>query len=228
MKKIIILAIAIMGITNLQAQQMATPSISVEGEGTIKVVPDQVLIKVRVESEGNSAQKVKTDNDAAIDKVLKYTKSMKIDDKDVKTEYINLNKNYDYQTKEYKYVANQSISILLKDLSKYAEFTQGLLNAGINRIDGVTFKSTKIDELNSQARIAAIKDAKEKANEYAAAIGQSIGKAMNISESGSIAPPQPVYRMEMMKASDSGSAENTIAIGEMVVKATINASFELK
>ncbi|MCF8714452.1 SIMPL domain-containing protein [Joostella atrarenae] len=228
MKQFILLAIAFIGMNSVQAQEV-TPSVAVVGEGVVKVTPDQVLIKVRVESEGASAQAVKSDNDKAIDEVLKYTKSMGVKEGDVKTEYVNLNKNYDYQTKEYKYVANQSISILLKDLNKYAEFTEGLLNAGINRIDGVTFKSTEIDAYNSKARIAAVKDAKKKAEEYASVLGQSVGKALVISETGSVSAPQPIYRMEMMKASDnSGGDMDTIAVGEMVIEAKVNITFELK
>ncbi|QLE02655.1 SIMPL domain-containing protein [Galbibacter sp. BG1] len=230
MKKIALIALFIATFAGVNAQE-TVPSISVVGEGTVKIVPDQVLIKVRVESEGKSAESVKTENDLAIGKVIKYAKSLKISEKDIKTEYVNLNKNYDYQTKQYKYAANQSMSILLKDLSKYAEFTQGLLNAGINRIDGVTFKSTDIDKHNANARMKAVKDAKTKAMEYASVLNQSVGKAINISETGSVTPPQPIYRMEMMKASDSmeqGEAMETIAIGEMVVKAKINIVFELK
>ena len=229
MKKIILLVTAFIGMNSLQAQEI-TPSIAVVGEGVVKVTPDQVLIKVRVESEGSSAQQVKSDNDKAIDKVLKYTKSMGVKEGDVKTEYVNLNKNYDYQTKEYKYVANQSISILLKDLNKYSEFTEGLLNAGINRIDGVTFKSTEIETHNSKARMEAIKDAKKKAEEYASALGQSVGKALTISETGSVSAPQPIYRMEMMKSADSsgGGDMETIAVGEMVIEAKVNVTFHLK
>ncbi|EIJ40586.1 hypothetical protein JoomaDRAFT_3650 [Galbibacter orientalis DSM 19592] len=229
MKKIILLVTAFIGMNSLQAQEI-TPSIAVVGEGVVRVTPDQVLIKVRVESEGSSAQQVKSDNDKAIDKVLKYTKSMGVKEGDVKTEYVNLNKNYDYQTKEYKYVANQSISILLKDLNKYSEFTEGLLNAGINRIDGVTFKSTEIETHNSKARMEAIKDAKKKAEEYASALGQSVGKALTISETGSVSAPQPIYRMEMMKSADSsgGGDMETIAVGEMVIEAKVNVTFHLK
>ncbi|MCM5663247.1 SIMPL domain-containing protein [Galbibacter mesophilus] len=230
MRKILFLVLAVVCVTSVQAQE-TNPSISVVGEGTVKVVPDQVLIKVRVESEGKSAEAVKKENDLAIDKVIKYAKSMKISEKDIHTEYVNLNKNYDYQTKQYKYVANQSMSILLKDLNKYAQFTEGLLNAGINRIDGVTFKSTEIDNHNSQARMAAVKNAKMKASEYASVLNQKVGKAISISEMGSITPPQPIYRMEMMKASDSmeqGEDMETIAIGEMVIKAKVNVTFELE
>lgn len=228
MKKAILVLTVLLGTMSLAAQE-TSPYISVSGEGIVKVVPDQVLIKVRVENKGKSAQEVKQLNDEAIDQVLKYAKSVDIEKKDINTEYVNLNKNYDYQTKEYEYVANQSISILLKDLDKYTEFTQGLLTAGINRIDGVEFKSTEIEKHKTQARIASVKDAKKKADELASALGMTVGKALFINEAGGVSTPQPVYRMEMAKASFSGSSDmETIAVGEMAIKADVSIRFELK
>lgn len=201
-------------------------TISVSGEGTVKVVPDNVELKVRVENEGKSAAAVKKLNDALIDKVLKFCKEMKIDAKDVKTEYLNLNKNYDYQTKEYKYVANQALSINLKDLSKYEALSQGLLDAGVNRIDGVSFDASNIEELQSQARVKAVENARTKAEEYARALGKSVGEPVYLSESGQ-PEPMPLPRMSMMKADAVGSNES-IAVGEMSIKATVNVGFELK
>ncbi|MGS2760865.1 SIMPL domain-containing protein [Sinomicrobium sp. M5D2P9] len=219
------------------ALQAQTPSvmvkdpsriISVSGEGTVKVVPDNVTLKVRVENEGKSALDVKKLNDALIDKVLKFCKDMKIDSKDVKTEYLNLNKNYDYQTKEYKYVANQSLSIRLKDLSKYEALSQGLLDAGVNRIDGVEFNASNIEELKSQARIKAVENARKKAEEYASALGKSVGEPVYLSETGQPEPiPMPRYAMMKAEADASGSGES-VAIGEMSIKATVHVGFELK
>jgi uncharacterized protein YggE len=62
-----------------------------------------------------------------------------IDDTEVQTDYIRLSKNYEYTTKSYNYAGNQSIAICLKDLSKYKALMNGLLESGINRIDGVAF-----------------------------------------------------------------------------------------
>lgn len=229
MKKAILVLTVLLGTMSLTAQETSPdPYVSVNGEGIVKVIPDHVIIKVRVENEGKSAKEVKGLNDQAIDQVLKYAKSMDIDKKDINTEYINLNKNYDYNTKEYKYVANQSISILLKDLDKYTEFTQGLLNAGINRIDGVEFKSNEIEKHKTQARIEAVKDAKKRAEEYASALGMTVGKALYINEAGGVSTPQPVYRMEMAKAFSASSDMETIAVGEMAIKAQVSIRFELK
>lgn len=187
-KALLILAFATMGV-HAQHQQKMEPTISVTGEGIVKMVPDQVLIRIRVENEGKSAKEVKQKNDEAINEVFQFVKSMKIDKKDVSTEYINLSKNYDYNTKKYSFVANQSVSILLKDLSKYEALTQGLLDAGANRFDGVEFKTSQLEKYKSEARMAAAKNAKQRAAEYASALGQTVGKAIQVSETGSYVPP---------------------------------------
>ena len=229
MKKIVILLV--FATLHLSAQELPKqPSVSVSGEGTVKVVPDEVVLNIRVEYTGDNAAEVKTRNDATVNNVLQFCKKMRIAGKDVRTEYINLNKNYDYQKKEYHYTANQAIRILLRDLGQYEELVQGLVGSGINRIDGITFQSSQIEKYQSEARIKAIKNAKQKAEEYANALQQSIGKATTISENIAY-NPMPVMNRGMLNqvAMDAGNAnETTIAVGQMSVSATVQVTFELK
>ncbi len=103
---------------------------------------------------------------------------------------------------------------------------KGLMDSGINRIDGVNFSSSKKEELESQARKKAVEDAKMKATEYAGALNQTIGKAALISEYRNSVGPQPMYKSAMM-SDESGSGQQTIAPGEMEIRATINVSFYL-
>lgn len=230
MKKIV-LVLTVIASMNMQAQnkELVPPSVSVTGEGIVKVVPDEVLIRVRIENEGNSAEEVKRKNDEGINSVFKFLKSLKLDDEHVKTEYVNLSKNYDYQTKEYKYVANQSVSILLKDLDKYEKLSQGLIEAGINRIDGVEFRSTEIEKHKAEARIKAMMNAKEKAEAYAKVLGQNIGKAIYISEGNAHVPPMPVFKtMAMVESDSAGGNSQTIAKGQIEIKTDVNVVFELK
>jgi uncharacterized protein YggE len=208
--------------TNIQA------TVDVTGEGIVKVVPDEVTIIVQVENKGQNPKELKQKNDFVINDVLQYIKSMKIADKYVQTQYVRLNKNYDYQTKEYSYVANQSISIYLKDLERYESLMNGLVERGINRINGISFSSSKIDELKSQARIKAIQNAKMKAEEYTNALGQSIGKAVLISEFSNTNYPGPVNRANMMQSSDAlGMEQQTISVGEIEIITKVNVSFLL-
>ncbi len=105
--------------TTLLAQNPSEANtVNVTGEGIVKVVPDEVTVSVRVENTGENTKVLKEQNDVAINEVLKFLKKMGIADKDIMTEYINVNKNYDYNTKTYSFSANQSLSVKLRDLEK--------------------------------------------------------------------------------------------------------------
>jgi uncharacterized protein YggE len=223
----ILLSNLAMSQNNIQTTIMQ-PTVDVMGQGIVKVVPDEVTINVQVENKGQNPKDLKQKNDLIINDVLAFIKSMKIADKQVQTEYVKLNKNYDYQTKTYSYVANQSISIYLKDLELYESLMNGLLERGINRIDGISFSTSKIKELKSQARIKAMQNAKMKAEEYTKVLNQSIGKAVSISEFSNTNYPGPVNRKAMMISSDASAMEQqTISVGEIEVVTKINVSFLL-
>lgn len=224
MKKIIII-VAIITTGIITAQTQPKPSVDVWGEGTINVVPDQVTVNVRIENTGTNAKEVKLKNDRIVSDVFQFVKGIGIAEKYIKTEYIRLSKNYEYQTKTYNYQANQSISIKLVDLSEYEPLMNGLLETGINRIDGITFSSSQLETLQSQARKKAVENAKLKAQEYASVLGQSIGKALHISEFQKTISPNPMIRNVMVI--DGESAQQTLAPGEMQVSVRVNVSFEL-
>ena len=228
MKKLILVALLIMG-TVAMAQEKIQPLVSVTGEGKVKAVPDEVTVRVRVETTGKEAAAVKAENDKNVDAVLKFALKMNIPQNNVTTQYVNLNKNYDYQTKTYSYQANQSIAIKIEDLSRYEDIMSGLIASGINNIDGIEFSSSKIETYRSEARKKAVADAKMKANEYAGVLDQSAGKAISISETGTSIPmPQPQYKVMAMRASDSmESSQETIAPGEMTITARVSVTFEL-
>ncbi len=211
---------------SMTAQQPIQPTVDVTGEGTITVVPDQVIVNVRVENTGKNPSVVKQENDRTVNNLLEFVKKMNIESKHIKTAYVRLSKNYEHNTKTYNYAANQSISIQLNDLSKYDDLINGLLETGINRIDGVQFQSSTREALEAQARIKAMEDARMKAESYAKVLDQTIGKAVSISEFQPSSDPRPMYRSMAMEADSSGGQE-TIAPGELEIRVRINVSFVL-
>lgn len=227
MKTLQTLLILAITTTTMMAQNTLPPNtIDVTGEGIVRVVPDEVTINIRVENTGENTKTLKEQNDATISEVLKFLKSMKIEDKDVKTEYMNLAKNYDYNSKTYTFAANQSLSVKLRDLKKYEAVMKGLIDTGINRIDGVEFSSSNSEALKSQARKKAIENAQMKAKEYVSVLNQTVGKAVSISEFQNSVGPQPMYKMAMMDSS-VGGGEQTISLGEMEIRTSVNVSFLL-
>ncbi|MEC8683062.1 MAG: SIMPL domain-containing protein [Bacteroidota bacterium] len=224
MKSILILAITAM--TTMASAQAIQPTVNVTGEGEVVAVPDEVTIRMGVQTEGKDAKTVKAENDTSVDKVLDYLLKMNIPQNQVQTEYVNLNKNYDYNTKTYNYRASQTISVKLKDLFNYDKIMAGLLSSGINTINGVEFSSSKMEAYEAEARKKAIANAKAKAQEYAQVLGQGIGKAITIAELGTSVPqPQPMYKMAMAESADS--TQRTLAPGELTITSKIQVSFIL-
>ena len=205
------------------------PQISVSGEGKIKVIPDEATIVVTVETKGNNVKDVKRQNDAKIEAVLKFIKKMNLPTADFKTQRVALNPQYDYEKKKHNYNATQTVEILLRDLSLYDQLMEGLVDAGINRIDNVTFESSKLAQYQSEARKLAIKEAKLKAEDYVSVLGQKIGRAVTIADNSQNYYPQPRYAsIKLMESSDMGAPKETLAMGEINIIANVTVSFMLE
>ena len=228
MKKIALLVLVFVGtMATAQVQQNTPPQINVSGEGKILVAPDQADITIGVTNTGNDAADVKKANDVAIDNIIKYLKGQKLPAADYQTQRVNLGKNYDYTKKKNTYVASQTIVIHLKDLSKYDALMMGLTDAGVNTIDGVSFKTSKQTQYESEARVKAVADAQKKAADYTGALGQKLGKALQVTDNTQTYYPQ-VMRTAMYKSEDSmNMPKETLAIGEITITANVNISYQL-
>lgn len=227
-KLVTLLFIVITTMTNAQ-EQKNSPQISVSGEGKIKVKPDQVVLNFGIENSGKDATEVKKMNDEMVDKVLKFIKKFGISSADFQTTNVSLYRNYDYEKKKYSYQASQSMTITLKDVLKYDELNMGLVDNGINNITNVEFKSSKIETYKSEARKAAILDAKHKAEDFVSVLGQKVGKAILITDSSQVYFPQPMYKGAMAMAADSNEApRETLAVGEIEVMANVSVTFALE
>lgn len=226
-KALLLLSMFLMTISYGQEVKQV-PQITVNGEGKIKVVPDQATITVTVETRGSNAKEVKKQNDQQIDLVLKLIKKMNLAPADYKTQRVSLNPQYDYDKKKTTFNATQTIEILLRDLSKYDELMEGLVNEGINKVDNVIFQSSKLEQYQSEARKMAMKDAKQKAVDYVSVLGQKVGKAMTISDNSQNYYPQPMYESMRMAKSDGAAPKETLAIGEINIVANVNVSFILE
>ncbi len=230
MKKVFLILILLI-VSVSQAQEVKPiPQISVSGEGKVKAVPDQAFISVTVETKGNNATSVKKQNDETIEKVIQFIKKIKLPKEDVQTKRISLNPQYDYEKKKHNYNATQTLEILLKDLAQYDALMEGLVDAGINRINTVEFKTSQLTQYQSEARKLAMKEAKQKAEDYVSVLAQKIGKALTISDNSQAYYPKPMYERKMMVSamSDGEVQRETLAIGEITIVANVSVSFMLE
>jgi uncharacterized protein len=230
MKKILLLSAALVSMAATSQIQVVDqkPQISVNGEGKVKAVPDQAHISIAIENKGSNATEIKKLNDQTTEKVVQFLKKFNLPKGDVQTQQVSLSPQYDYDRKKYTYIANQTIIVFLRDLGKYNDLMSGLVDTGINRINYITFETSKEEQFKSEARKLAMQDAKKKAEDYVSVLNQKVGKALTINDNTQVIFPRAEKFMVSMAADAVGNgAPETLAIGEIEVTANVSASFLL-
>ena len=171
----------------LQAADQPQPrTISVSANAEIKLPPDFVIVSVQVVTEDREPAKAQAANDPKVREVLAVLAKLGIPDKDIHTGYASLVPRMHYTPEGRQvsdgYAATKQIEITLHELPNYDALIAGVLKAGVNRIDSVTWGSSKEIETRKQARIMAVKAAKDKAQYMAGELGQKVDKPLSIAE----------------------------------------------
>lgn len=213
-------------ISTMTIAQNQTPTVEVIGEGIVYATPDMVNISISIEKEGLDLKNLRQKNGEAVAQVLQLL-SKELPMENFQTSYVSLYKD-DYN-KLNKYRVVQNINIKLEDISKYDNLMNAIFDAGVNRIDGISFGVKNKEKLLQEARIAAIDDARKKALLYTVSLDQNIGKAIQIKEVNShFNDIQPVERMSKMSlGSPANGSDNTLAVGKIAIEAQVNVAFEL-
>lgn len=213
-------------ISTMAIAQNQTPTVEVVGEGIVYATPDMVNISISIEKEGLDLKNLRQKNGEAVAQVLQLL-SKELPMENFQTSYVSLYKD-DYN-KLNKYRVVQNINIKLEDISKYDNLMNAIFDAGVNRIDGISFGVKNKEKLLQEARVAAIDDARKKALLYAVSLDQNIGKAIKIKELNShFNDIQPVERMSKMSlGSPANGNDNTLAVGKIAIEAQVNVAFEL-
>lgn len=223
-----LVSIIFLSFTGMSQNNQTPPQIQVSGQSFMKIKPDHALINIGVENKSLDASKAKAENDKIIARMIQVIKKSKIEDKDFQTQRVHLYKSRDYQQKQDYFIANQIISITLHNLDDYENLMSDLIKAGANTIQGVEFKSTETEKYASEIRAKAVLDAKKKADDYARALSQTVGKALLVSDQSAVTHPR-VYNMKTVALEATADMqEQTLAAGEIEISTHVNISFELK
>ena len=231
MKKLVVVLLLFVAVAQAQETKQM-PQITVTGEGKLKVIPDEAFITLAVETNGKEALEVKKKNDEQVAKVLQVIKRFGIAPTDFQTQQVSLYKNYDEASKKQSYVAHQTLTIHLKNLSQYDALLLEVMEAGINSIQGVEFKVSKIAEYETQVRKSAMVEAKKKATDYVSELpGQKVGKAIVVSDSSFTQYPRSLFsemKAIAMAADGKEVPKETLAIGSLEINVTVTVTFALE
>jgi uncharacterized protein len=208
--------------------QTMPPAISVTGEATMSVAPDQAQIEGGVTSEGKTAREASEASNAAMGKVLLALKGAGIDEKDYQTSRLSLQPQFATPSKVTEragivsFRASNRVTVKIRDVTKVANVIDVLVGAGANEIGGINFTVTQASKHLDEAREKAIADARRKAEIYAKAAGVTLGEPISISEEGA---PVPVFRGKIAAPMAAGAP---VAPGEETLSVTVSVSWAIK
>lgn len=215
-------------------RHFAPPSISVTGEGIATAEPDIAIVTSGVVTSGQTAGAALKANAAAMTKVLTAVKAAGVADRDVGTSGLSVQPQYDYGSggsgkppKLVGYEARNSVTIRARAIDKLGELIDQLVAAGSNQVEDLAFDVSNRDSKLDDARRAAAKDARRKAELFAQGAGVKLGRLLSLKEASAEAPPAPPLAGRM-KAMAADAASTPIARGEQELRAQVTARWEIE
>lgn len=231
----------------------AAPTITVNANSEVKVVPDKAQIGVAVTTQAATAAETQTQNAEDINAVTEALKALGIDEKSIQTTYTYLNPRYDYSnsytygpatdteiaddaldTEEtesftniigYEMTTNLSVKDL--DIDQVGEVLQTCVAAGANNTDGIQYYSSEYDAKYAEALAAAVEAARAKAEVLASASGTKLGAVYSVTEGYQ----NTAYRYDtgMMMEAAAASADEALQVspGEINVEASVTVAYEI-
>lgn len=216
-------------------------TIYVTGESEVAAVSDIATLNINLSKEATTAKEAQKLLNESIIKVLNYLEDQQVANEDIKSEYGGISPKYTYETKpcymypcpprEEKivgYVANQSISVKVREVDNANVIKTGLAEAGVTDINGPTFSIDDEESYQLEARSLAIKDAREKAVVLAKDLGVKLGKVVSFSEGSNYRVYSSMKTMEASYDMAAGSAVPELPKGENKITSSVTITYEIK
>lgn len=198
--------------------------IHVSGRGTLEIEPDMGEVVLNVRREGTRAAALKTELDRVVSAVLKLSRELGIDKRDVTASALSITPRYQRRDNESVVeglIASRRIEITLRDLDTYGDLLNESLALGVNNTDPIRLDTTEREVLEDRSLVLAMEDARAEAAKVAAGFDVELGPVTDVQVGGHSPRPEAMRSMAM----DSGGGD--FSPGVIRVERFINATFSI-
>lgn len=239
----VIVALASYAVLNTRSAQITKDmptSISVNGDGEVKVTPNLGQFTFAVIAKGKTAQEAQSTSTARMNDILGFIKGQGVEEKDIRTSDYTLSPKFTYESamapcdgwncpppKEIPdgFEVSQMVTVKVRDAAKAGALLAGVAEKGATGISGLGF-TLEDDKLpKAEARDKAVAEAKEKAQKIAEQFGMKLGRITSYYENQTYDEPMSGGYGAMEMKSDSVAVP--LPVGEQKVTASVSVSYEL-
>lgn len=213
--------------------------LTVNAQGSSTRTPDMANYSAGVTTQGTTASEALSANSAQMTRVVAALKQAGIADRDIQTSNLNLNPVYsqpkrlpdgnyeDGPQRIVGYQATNTVSVRQRKLEDMGKVIDALVKAGANQVNGPNFTLAQPDAAQNEARVAAMREARARADLYAKAAGLRVQRIVSISESGGYAPQPVMYMRKDVMVTSAAPPPPPVAAGELEMNIDLNVQFEL-
>jgi uncharacterized protein YggE len=228
------LAAAALGMASAVAAQpapaVAGTLLTLTAEGRTTRVPDIAEVSTGVVTTAPTAAAAMRDNAAKMTAVVDAVRKAGVADRDIQTSGLNLSPQYRYENNQPPvltgYQASNTVNIRIRRIADTGKLLDSLVAVGANQINGPTFVVDDQQAALDEARVAAVKAGRARAELYAGAAGLKVKRIVSISEGGAFDPgPRPMMAKAVMM--DAAPAP-PVAPGEVALTVNVTMTFELE
>ena len=162
-------------------------TITVVGEGSVKIKPDIAQANIGVEVIRPTIKAASSGAKESMEAVLQALKEQGVDEKDIQTSGFSVWTERPYGPEgpsgdELLYHVSNQVAVTIRDLDTVETVLGAAIEAGANNIYGVTFSLADPSQVESRARKEAVANAQAKAQELAALNDVEVGDVVSVSE----------------------------------------------
>ena len=225
-----VLALALVLSTSTASAEEA-PTLTMNGIGVARIAPDVAEITLGVVTEAKDAAKAHADNAAQATRVQNAVKALGIAERDIQTTRYDFSPIYDVKDNGRSvttgYTVTNSVVVKVRNLDNVGKVIDAALANGANRVDSLEFSASDPSAAKNAALADAARDARNKADAVAKALGVHIVRILNV-----YADAQPYNTprnfMPMMMAKEAYDAGTPISAGELSVEASVNVTYVIE
>ena len=211
----------------------AAQGITVTGREEVKVVPDMAQIQYAIYTQAATAAECQQQNTQDLNKAIETLKGLGVEEKSIQTSNYGMNPIYNWDSGRQEitgYEMNTQLTVSDVPITEAGSILSKSVEAGVNRIDSVSYFSSNYDASYEEALKGAMEVARTKAQALAEASGKTLGAVASVEEFGY----NPSTRYSGYIASGSvkreyeAAADMAVMPGEVSVEAQVTVEFELQ
>ena len=214
---------------------VAVPEITVSASSTVSIVPDKATVSFGVVTQETTADVAQEKNSESVKKVIDVLTAQGVEEKSIRTTYYGMSPQYDWSNNGDQrligYMVTTTLSVQDQDIDSLGKLLSACVDAGINRVDNVSFLCSGYDEAYSQALSQAVAASKDKAAVLATAAGKELGDPINIVEgyqNTSARYTKSVNSVSMAEAAAMDASGPTFQPGETEIEARVTVTYNMK